>query len=153
MVTGPESSGKTTLVDRLRVEYGVPTVSEFARTYLDHLDRMYTYDDLQKIAISQNTQEAAAHDRYPIIICDTDIITIDIWSLKRFGKSIEVANQLEYQKYYLLCRPDIPWEYDPQRENPLDRQRLFEVYMQYLDERSLSYEVLEKEERDKWKPQ
>ena len=24
--------------------------------------------------------------------------------------------------YYLLCRPDIPWEPDPLRENPFDRE-------------------------------
>ena len=30
--------------------------------------------------------------------------------------------------HYFLCKPDIPWEPDPLRENPEDRERLFKLY-------------------------
>ena len=29
---------------------------------------------------------------------------------------------------WLLCKPDMPWQADPLRENPHDRDRLFGVY-------------------------
>jgi nicotinamide riboside kinase len=151
VVTGPESSGKTTLVNRLKSDYGVPIVTEFARTYLaQKADLGYDYSDLETMARCQNIQESEAHKAYPLIICDTDIITIDIWALEVFGKSIGLPNNNVDQKYYLLCKPDIPWVADPLRENPDDRDRLFEVYEQYLKKHKLSYEVLDAEARSLW---
>ena len=37
------------------------------------------------------------------------------------------------QPLYILCYPDIPWEYDVQRENPFnDRLALFKLYEQEI---------------------
>ncbi len=144
VVTGPESSGKTTLVHRLRDELGLPIVEEYARVYLDSKpEHKYEYKDLQIIGKCQNIQESEAHKTYPIIICDTDIITIDIWSMEVFGKAISLPNLNSDKKHYLLCKPDISWVSDPLRENPKDRDRLFAVYSKYLEGRELSFEVLD----------
>jgi len=152
VVTGPESSGKTTLVNRLKIEYGVPVVPEFARTYLEQKrDSKYQFSDLEIIGRCQNLQEAEAHKNYPLIVCDTDIITIDIWSLEVFNKPISLANNNSYKKHYLLCRPDIPWVSDPLRENPDDRARLFEIYKLYLETKNLSFTILNKEDRLNYK--
>jgi len=149
VVTGPESSGKTTLVHRLREELGLPIVEEYARVYLESKpSHNYDYKDLQIICKCQNIQETKAYKTYPIIICDTDIITIDIWSLEVFGKSISLPNLNSDKKHYLLCKPDIPWVSDPLRENPNDRDRLFDVYWKYLEERELSFEVLDEGARN-----
>lgn len=148
VVTGPESSGKTTLVNRLNAEYGIPIVSEFARTYLERKQTdKYEFSDLETIGNCQNIQESEAHKAYPIIICDTDIITIDIWSMEVFGKPISLDNNYLDKKFYLLCKPDIPWVYDPLRENREDRDRLFEVYKLYLERKELTFKILNEEER------
>jgi nicotinamide riboside kinase len=41
---------------------------------------------------------------------------------------------LKKQKFnhYFLCKPDIPWEEDPLRENSENRDELFEIYLQEL---------------------
>jgi hypothetical protein len=33
----------------------------------------------------------------------------------------------------MLCEPDIPWEYDPLRENEHDRYRLYDQYKNILE--------------------
>lgn len=148
VVTGPESSGKTTLVNRLRDKYGISILPEFARAYLEQKkDPTYQFSDLEIIGRCQNIQEAKANENFSIIVCDTDIITIDIWSLEVFNKPISIANRNSNKKHYLLCLPDIPWAPDPLRENKDDRERLFEVYKQYLERQNLSYEILNKEDR------
>lgn len=152
VVTGPESSGKTTLVNRLKAEYGIPVVPEFARTYLEQKqDKKYEFSDLEIIGRCQNIQEKQAHDLYPLIVCDTDIITIDIWALEVFMKPISLPNNNLDKKHYLLCKPDIKWVADPLRENPDDRDRLFEVYEEYLKTKGMSFEILGKDERKDWK--
>ena len=152
VVTGPESSGKTTLVNRLKTEYSVPVVSEFARTYLEQKeDPKYQFEDLEMIGRCQNIQEKEAHNLYPLIVCDTDIITIDIWAKEVFNKSITLPNNNSDKKYYLLCKPDIPWVVDPLRENPDDRDRLFELYSQYLESKLLSFEILDETDRLNYK--
>lgn len=44
--------------------------------------------------------------------------------------------------HYFLCKPDIPWEPDPLRENPEDRKRLFKLYERDLLGLGASYNVL-----------
>jgi nicotinamide riboside kinase len=153
VVTGPESSGKTTLVNRLKADYGIPIVPEFARTYLEQKGKDYNFSDLEVIGKCQNIQEQVAHSKYPYIICDTDIVTIDIWSMEVFSNSILLPNKNVELKHYLLCKPDIPWKHDPLRENPSDRDRLFDVYKKYLEGKGLSFEVLNEEGRKSWKPE
>ena len=53
---------------------------------------------------------------------------------------------------YVLCKPDIPWEEDPLRENEDDRDKLFVRYEQLLQNLGLKYWVLQGslEERKKF---
>lgn len=140
--TGPESTGKTTCAQRLVNEYGFPLVEEYARTYLNNHGSDYTLDDVRKIASQQIKNEINTNEKYPLIVCDTDIVTLEIWALEVFGSSLEIKDGLISKKHYLLCYPDIPWESDPLRENPEDRLRLFERYEAYLVKIGASYTVL-----------
>ncbi|MCB0451244.1 MAG: ATP-binding protein [Confluentibacter sp.] len=49
-ITGPESTGKSMLSGRLAEEFNAAWVPEFAREYLDQLNRSYDYDDILTIA-------------------------------------------------------------------------------------------------------
>lgn len=148
VITGPESSGKTTLAKKLNTIYGIPLVLEFARLYLEQNGSNYDFSDLEKIAYCQNIQEKEKHDSFPLIICDTDFITIDIWANEKFGKGLTTKLPFPTKKHYLLCKPDIPWKPDPLRENPNDRERLFVKYEEYLKQEGLSYEVLDESDRE-----
>ena len=149
VVTGPESSGKTTLVHKIKADLDLPIVEEYARAYLTAKDdpSQYDYDDLVMIARCQNIQEKDAHTRYPLIVCDTDLVTIEIWAQEVFGRSIDLEVPAADQKLYLLSKPDIPWEADELRENPEDRDRLYDLYKDYLSEHKLDFVELEAEDR------
>ena len=87
-------------------------------------------------------------------ICDTDLITIKIWSEYKYGNCNNwILEQIEKQKtenrFYLLCKPDTPWEADPLRENPTNREELFEIYKEELEKLKHNYSIIEGEERIK----
>lgn len=145
--TGPESSGKTTTAQQLAKTYRLPLVEEFARNYLKEHGPSYKFNDLQSIAIGQITNEVKSNANHPMSLCDTDLITIEIWALEKFGRSLNLIDDLIHKKHYLLCNPDIPWKPDPLRENPHDRIRLFERYKKYLDSIQTPYTILTKEDR------
>lgn len=134
-IVGPESSGKSTLCAALAQHYGEPRVDEYARHYLGPLGRPYAGPDLLAIAQGQAAREDAATDARRVLLCDTDMITVRIWGQEKFGHCDPALIALSAQRHYdhwLLCRPDIPWEADPLRENPHDRDRLFLVYQAML---------------------
>ena len=145
--TGPESSGKTTCASRIAEEYTLPLVDEYAREYLNEHGPEYIFSDIQKIAALQINAETKAHTNNPLIICDTDIITLDIWALEKFDCSLDHLDEQVGKKQYFLCYPDIPWEPDPLRENPEDRVRLFKRYEEYLETQKIPFIILTEKDR------
>lgn len=148
-IVGPESSGKSTLAGDLGARHGL-VVEEFARTYLTDIGPAYEEEDLLTIAVAQARAEDVAalfaeQKGIPRLICDTDLITIRIWSEEKFGRCdpwILEQSEMRHYDLWLLCAPDIPWAPDPLRENPHDRDRLFEVYKATLDALGKPYVVL-----------
>ena len=146
IVTGPESSGKTTLCNALSKHFNLPFSKEYAREYLEKLNSNYTQDDLLKIAKGQLQTENGLQ------LLDTDLITLKIWSKYKYGSCDKwILEQIETQKsekrFYLLCSPDIPWQADKQRENPNDREELFKIYKQELDDLEHTYFIVDGENR------
>ena len=136
VVTGPESSGKTTLAQTLAAHYQAPWVAEYARTYIEQLTQPYQEEDLLTIARGQVQQEDELAQTNPrLLICDTSLLVIYIWSHYRYGRCHPwIEKQLAHRSvdHYLLCSPDLPWQPDPQRENPNDRDKLFAIYQEAL---------------------
>ena len=141
LILGPESTGKSTLAEKLAQHYVEPWVPEVAREYLEKLDRPYTYEDLLLIGKRQLSleDELAAKAKH-FLFCDTDLRVIQVWSRHRFGKVDPWVLEEIAQRTYdliLLCAPDLPWQEDPLREHPeLEmRQHFFEFY-QHLTQAS-----------------
>tara|TARA_B100001559_G_C16241328_1_gene502551 strand:- start:45 stop:575 length:531 start_codon:yes stop_codon:yes gene_type:complete len=151
VITGPESCGKTTLAKSLGEIYKCHVVKEFARDYLNKLNRKYKYDDLLKIAKGQEKEEVKINAlEKKILICDTSIHTIKIWSLDKFNKCDPwIIKKKENYNHYLLCYPDVPWKEDPLRENPHDRKRIFDLYLTELKDKPLTIISGNKTERIK----
>ena len=152
IITGPESSGKTTLCQQLSTHFKIPFSKEFAREFLSDLDREYTQNDLLEIAKGQLASEQLTTSNQQLSIHDTDLITIKIWSEYKYGNCDNwILDQIEKQKsenrFYLLCRADITWEADPLRENPDSRGELFEIYKKELEHLGHNYLIVEGEER------
>ena len=146
IVIGPESSGKTTLCKALSKYFDIPFSKEFAREYLDVLNRDYNQNDLLKIAKGQLASE------HNFQLLDTDLITIKIWSEYKYGNCEKwILDTIEKQKtekrFYLLCKPDIHWEADPLRENPNNRNELFELYKKELEDLKYNYLIVKGENR------
>ena len=123
IVTGPESSGKTTLVKKLSKHFQIPYIKEYSRLYISYLERSYTKEDIRIIAKEHLKNEISEE---PLLLLDTDLITLKIWSEYKYGTcdnliTSQVKKQKKENRIYLLCKPDIPWKFDPQRENPKDR--------------------------------
>jgi len=154
-ITGPESSGKSTLAFQLSNSFKIPLVSEFARDYLNSLDNPsnYTSSHLLYIAQSQllNLQRALSQNR--AVIMDTGIEVVKIWHEEKFGQSLLLDDRLSNQErlvtHYILCSPDIPWEKDPLRENPSDRDRLFTLYEALLKKNSSTYLTVSGSEKER----
>jgi len=128
-ITGPESCGKTTLADALSVYFDAPLISEYARTFLESSKGFYDQKDLDKIA--QGHLENMILSQNSINIIDTDFVVLQIWSQEKYGNVSEfISNQVNANHFdlHILCAPDIPWEQDDLRENPEDRELLFERY-------------------------
>jgi nicotinamide riboside kinase len=144
VLTGPESSGKTTLAEQLAVHFGTAWVPEFSRQFLGNLGRPYIADDLLEIAHGQMAleDEMAGKANNGLIFLDTSLEVVKVWSLVRFGFCDEKIEQWLAQRppdHYLLCLPDLPWLPDPQRENPDDRDMLLERYRKELREQNLPF--------------
>ncbi|UII28540.1 ATP-binding protein [Fulvivirga maritima] len=123
VITGPESTGKSTLSSLLAKQFGTVWVPEFARGYIDQLSREYQEDDLIAIAQGQlNSEKAKAVEaKNGLLICDTELIVIKIWAEHKYGSCPpEIIKGIKENRYelYLLTYIDIPWEEDPQREKP-----------------------------------
>jgi NadR type nicotinamide-nucleotide adenylyltransferase len=146
-LTGPESSGKSTLARQLATYFDAPVVPEYARLFLSLLGRPYVESDLMRIAAGQLRWEEALSDMgSPLLICDTELTVIKVWSEHRYGRCApELSAAWGRQGYdlMLLCRPDIPWAYDPLREHPEGREVLFARYEAALAASGRPYEVLE----------
>jgi nicotinamide riboside kinase len=139
-ITGPECSGKSTLSEQLTWELDLPWTPEHARFYLGRLGRPYVPEDIIAIA-----KEQAAQWINTSFIADTEMLVCSIWYEEKTGeKSLDIEQLLTEQNFdlYLLCTPDLPWAFDELRENPTDRDRLFEQYKARLDELSLPYVVI-----------
>lgn len=164
-IVGPESSGKTVLAEALMVHYHGGYISEVSREYLEELDRPYEEQDLLEIARSleqlhagaegfARKHEAAITGQEPRKVTrvprpmfyDTDTLNIKIWSQEKYGRVHPEIERMVHETRYtwrLLCRPDIPWEPDPFRENPHDRDRLFDVWERELKALGLPYTIIE----------
>lgn len=138
VITGPESSGKTTLTQQLAQHYRTQWVTECARRYLEQLNRPYIQEDLLAIAREQAAMEDRKNlDAAQYLFCDTGLEVIKIWSLFKYGEVDQRIDDLLFRRsydFYLLCTPDLEWAPDPLRETPepADRWRLFELYQQEL---------------------
>jgi len=144
VVTGPESSGKTTLATAIAKKYNGVIVQEYAREYLEKLNGRYNKSDLLEIARGQINLEIITQASNPaLIISDTDLLTIKIWSEYKYESCdqsiIEHWSDFVANKFYILTNPDFDWEYDPLRENPIDQQVLYEMYKTNLEKVNAHY--------------
>jgi len=146
-IVGPESTGKSTLSLLLAKHYNVSWVPEYARYYCANLTAPYTLQDEVNMYYGQISLEDAvltiAKDDF--VICDTTFITVKIWSDEVLGVTPEVVlGALQQRTYdlYLLMDIDLPWQDDPLRDFPNQREYFMEVWHKELKALNATYKVV-----------
>ncbi len=145
-ITGPESTGKTSLVRQLAELYDTAYVPEYAREYLDKNGMNYGYEDVLKMARGQMELErqmlAKANQ---VLLSDTELINYKIW-LAHCGWEVPswITDHIRSSRYdlYLLTDVDLPWVADGQRANPNDRELLFYRFQEELDAIEADYAII-----------
>lgn len=152
ILIGPESTGKSTLSKALSTHFNCDYVAEFARGYIDKKETPYQQHELLIMAQGQLALEENARSNKPYLFIDTDLIVIKVWSNHKYGSCDpwildQIAQQREEDRFYLLCKPDIPWRQDSQRENPHDRKKLFNDFKTELESLGHRYCIIEGDTR------
>jgi NadR type nicotinamide-nucleotide adenylyltransferase len=146
VVYGPESTGKTTLAEKLAAHYQTVWVPEYARGYLDEKGSWVELCDIPKIAEGQMmSEDGQARQANRLLICDTDLITTAIYSRHYFGECPKevalMANERDYD-LYLLLDTDVPFVEDWQRPDGHRREEFFARFRGELESRGRKYVVI-----------
>ncbi|PJA07264.1 MAG: ATPase [Flavobacteriales bacterium CG_4_10_14_0_2_um_filter_32_8] len=148
VITGPESTGKSTLTKLLAEQYHSIWVKEYAREYLEKLNRPYQLEDILLMAKEQLQQEQRAESiTLKYLFLDTDLTVFKVWLSEKYSQEVvwveeEIKNSKN--KIFFLCDIDIPWQPDPLREYPRlsDRTRLFNEYKKLLEKYRFTYHII-----------
>lgn len=145
-VVGPESTGKSTMANYLAERLNTLCVPEYARFYCKNLNRTYTLQDEVNMFYGQVALEEAFLIRCPeILVCDTTILTVKIWCDHLFGRTpSEVTDEIAVRPYdfFLLMDIDLPWEDDPLRDFPKEREHFLGVWKKELMALNANYELI-----------
>jgi nicotinamide riboside kinase len=149
IVTGPESTGKTSIALHLSEVFNGSYIPEYARNYIAGLNRPYNYLDISHIGNWQKEhfeKEFSEENNAPCFI-DTYLIITKIWFQWHTNTIPDwIDNAIEQSKnaLYLLCAPDIEWIADEVRENGGEnRLKLFEIYKEELEKFNLNYKIVD----------
>ncbi len=113
---GAESTGKSTLAEKLAARFGCPVVPEYGRTYAETHGIDFDMADLLEIARGQGRMiSKAAAARPPLLLIDTDALMTAAWAEMLFGAVPAELFWYRKAELYLLFSPDVPWLADGTR--------------------------------------
>ncbi len=144
--TGPESTGKSILAKQISTYFNWCLVPEMSRAILEKSDGYYTFETIDDISKCQWRAQIETTQKCENVCCDTDLLTSIVWAEVKFQRfetwwwNTWINSQVDL---FLLCAPDLEWEFDPLRENPHDRDMLFEQYKKHLDLHPSECKVIE----------
>ncbi|MCY1517387.1 nicotinamide-nucleotide adenylyltransferase [compost metagenome] len=146
-IVGPESTGKSTLSWQLAQHYGVAWVPEYARYYCAALTAPCTLQDEVNMFHGQLALEDSilATTTADFIICDTTFLTVKIWSDEMLGKTPQIVLDTLITRpydFYVLLDIDLPWEEDPLRDFPHQREHFMKIWHEELQVLNADYVVV-----------
>jgi NadR type nicotinamide-nucleotide adenylyltransferase len=146
VVTGSESTGKTSLAEQLARHYDVPWIAEFARDYAEKKGSPLTIADVDPIGRGQVAREdAQLRVAQNLIILDTDLVSTLVYSQQYYravpGWLPGVAKQ-RVSELYLLCDIDLPWVADRVRDAQHQRQQMHDAFIDQLKRFGATYRLI-----------
>ena len=136
VLTGSESTGKTTLAAALARHYRVEWVPEYVRGYAERKGAPLTAYDVEPIARGQIAlADAALADAEGLLLLDTDLFSTLVYGSHYYGELpawIAPAALARRADLYLLCGIDVPWTPDPGRDRPHAREAMQRLFRETL---------------------
>lgn len=137
-VTGPESTGKSSICEAYGKKYKATIVPEFARLWLESKPNYrYTFEDVEWMAQEQfRLQSEALQSEAQLVLFDTDLLVCRVWMEVVFGhcpKWIAEESERNAFDFTFLMDIDLAWKDDPLREHPHLREELFFRYHNLLE--------------------
>ena len=126
VVTGSESTGKSTLAAALAAHYGTAWSPEYVREYVAARKEPVRAEDVEAIGKGQmQAQDALTGRSDRLLIHDTDLLSTAVYSRHYFGDCpawIEEELRRRKADLYLLAGIDVPWEADGNQRDRGDRR-------------------------------
>lgn len=138
VVTGSESTGKTTLARMLADRYGTVATPEFSREYADARKVPLDRHDVEAIAVGQ----IAVEDRWMrraqngILFLDTDLFSTVVYGAHYYGSLQPWIERVALERrgdLYLLLDIDVPWVHDPIRDRGEQRAEMHALFRGALE--------------------
>lgn len=146
-VIGPESTGKTTLVQGLAAHFGTIWVPEYARSYADAKRAPLDRTDVEPIARGHRAaEEALARRCNRLLFVDTDAVMTTLYARIYYGDCPAWIDELAATRrydLYLLAAPDVPWVADSQRDLPQRREEFFAACRKALEAKLARFEIIQ----------
>lgn len=163
VLTGTESTGKTTLTRQLAAHFHAPHTEEYAREYLDAEGRAQgTLEDIEPMARGLLEREdrakaEAGTKESSIYFTDTDLVLTALWSDTLFGECPQWVRDTATERakevaQYLVLAPDVPWESDPQRclSDEAERKRFHDELLARLRALGVPCRLIEGDGEDRF---
>ena len=146
VLTGSESTGKSSLATRLGAHYGVEVVPEFVREYAETKPGPIDFSDHGPIARGQ----IALEDRHiaraeRLLIQDTDLLSTVVYCGHYFERCpawIAETARARRPDLYLLMDIDVPWVADPVRDRGHMREEMHALFRDAVETSGAPFAVI-----------
>lgn len=143
---GPESTGKSTLAERLAEHFGTVWVPEYGRTYCEQHGTDLIPADLVAIMDGHVASRCALESKARgLLVQDTDPVMTAAWGMMLFGHLIPALDTFsDVGQLYLLMDIDLPWVGDEVRmfRKREEQRRFFDLCRAELLRRSLPHVLI-----------
>jgi|SRR5690606_20134349 len=156
---GPESTGKSTLAERLANHFETVWVKEYMREYLQKKwDLTKTICEPQDLMIIANGQMKQENKLAPIankvLFCDTDLLQLKVYSEAYYnGYCNPILHKHALNNWYdlyFLTNIDTPWVPDDLRDKPHDREGMFRRFHNILLQTNRPFIILNGDENERF---
>ena len=137
VIAGPESIGKSSLWQALAPHIPMAEfVPEYNRIWLEENKITPPYTPAVLTAVFQDSlNHYDTFEQHALCIWDTDELNLALWSRHENHpmQGLLMHRFLKNNHLYILCPPDLDWEYDPLRQGPESRDTLWRGHLELLN--------------------